>query len=203
MAEWTERRLDPNVDKLIQLGGGVAPEFWSAAVAAQWRRVEEIRDEVLARYGSGEGMVRDMPEEGKRLRYDSYFLVMAVRQLLRVEEAYRRLTGDARLTKARSAFDATIPDAKLFRDILEHLDAYMQGKGDLQGEGRIRSHPVLEPVITRSPPRRVALRFDGHQLDLGNAARAALDLAPVIAQVWTERVAKGLGEWTGSEPLVE
>lgn len=77
----------PNIDKLIDLGaGGVEAELWGAAVRAQWARVEEVRDQVLALYRSGDGVVRDAPA-ARHLRYDSYFLVMAIRQLLRTEEA--------------------------------------------------------------------------------------------------------------------
>ena len=104
MAEWIERKLDPKVDQLLDLAVEFGPNLWATAVHAQWERVEKVRDETLAQHQPGHRCVDD-PERARRLRYDSYFLVLAIRRLLRVQEVYFELTGDERLQEARCTFN--------------------------------------------------------------------------------------------------
>lgn len=204
VAEWIERKLDPNIGKLLDLSD-FAPSLWAAAVRAQWERVEEVRDETLAQHRPGDERVDD-PERSRRLRYDSHFLVIAIRRLLRVQEVYLKLTSDERLREARRTFDGTIPhaNAKDFRDFLEHLEEYLLGCGKLQKKsGPVGQRPGFEPVIRPGPPRKVVLRFDRYELDLGDAAAAALELAAVVEQVWRDQVSDGMRDWLGSEPTFE
>lgn len=44
-----------------------------------------------------------------RLTWEAHFLVIAIRQILRTQDAYLKQTHDERLTKARAAFDAAQP----------------------------------------------------------------------------------------------
>jgi hypothetical protein len=110
--------------------------MWGDAIHAQWMRINEVRDNLrqLLPYR------HVSPEElriGARLLWEAHFLVIAIRQLLRGQEAYMRQTGDRRLADARAAFDAAVPHAKNFRDFLEHIDEYLLDRGKLQREERI------------------------------------------------------------------
>jgi len=204
VAVWIERKLDPRIDQLMALDVDFVPNLWAAAVRAQWERVEEARDGTLAQHQPGSDGVDD-PERSRRLRYDSYFLVLAIRRLLRVQEVYFELTDDERLLEARRTFDGASPHAvaKDFRDFLEHLDDYLLGRGKHQEpSGSVGRRPGFEPVIRVSG--EVVLRFDQYELDLGDAAAAALELVAVVEQVRSDQVAAGLRNWTGSEwTLVE
>jgi hypothetical protein len=122
--------------------------------------------------------------------WEAHFVVIAIRQLLRSQEVYLKQTGDHRLAKARATFDAAVPHAKTFRDFLEHIDDYLRDRGKLQDEGSVALGLEMVAVHERATGR-VALRFGDHELDLDEAADAALVLAEATAEVWFERTAPG------------
>jgi len=65
-------------------------------------------------------------------RGDMYLFAMAVRQVLRFAElALRVAPEDSRglIGQAISAFEATAPDLKNIRDVLDHFDEYIMGTG--------------------------------------------------------------------------
>lgn len=191
--------MDEKWQRLADLESGLSPPLmWGDAIHAQWERMDEVRGELrrLPPY-------RDVsPEElrmGGRLMWEAHFLVIAIRQLLRGQEAFLKQTGDHRLANARAAFDAAVPHAKDFRDVLEHIDDYLRDQGKLQLKGRMPLGVEMEVAHERSTGR-VTLRFgDDHELDLIDATDAALVLAEVTAEVWFERTARDEGA-TGSAP---
>jgi hypothetical protein len=132
-----------------------------------------------------------------RLTWEAHFLVIAIRQLLRTQEAYLKQSGDHRLVKARAEFDAAVPHAKDFRDFLEHLDVYLRDEGNLQKTGDAATGVDLVVRWGRQTGR-VTLGFGDHLLDLGDATDAARPLAEVTATVWFEHVMKGMEESGGS-----
>jgi hypothetical protein len=189
--------VDEKWRRLADLESGLSPPLmWGDAVDAQWARIEEVR-----------GQLRQLPpyrhvspEElrvGGRLMWEAHFLVIAIRHLLRSQEVYLKQTGDHRLAEARAAFDAAVPHAKTFRDFLEHLDKYLRDQGNLQLDGSVALGLEMEAAHERSTGR-LTLRFgEDHELDLDDAADAALALAEVTAQVWFER---GEPEQDAGEP---
>jgi hypothetical protein len=184
---------------LADLKSGLSPPLlWGDAIHSQWERIEEVRDELR-----GLPPYRDVPPEelrmGGRLMWEAHFLVIAIRQLLRSQEVYVKQTGDHRLADARAAFDAAVPHAKDFRDVLEHIDDYLRDRGKLQTKGRMPLGVEMEVAHERSTGR-VTLRFgDDHELDLFDATDAALVLAEVTAEVWFERTTRDEGA-TDSSP---
>jgi hypothetical protein len=67
---------------------------------------------------------REDPGAEYELYADVYFLVLAIRRLLRFHDALAKQLGDPRLDAARLASGASAPDAKVLRDFFEH-DEYL------------------------------------------------------------------------------
>jgi hypothetical protein len=172
---------------LSDVESGLSPPLlWSDAINAQWTRIDEVREGLrqLPPYR------HVSPEElrmGGRLMWEAHFLVIAIRHLLKSQEVYLKQTGDHRLAKARTAFDAAVPHAKDFRDFLEHLDEYLLDRGKRQLEGSVALGLKMEVAHERGTGV-VTLRFGEHQLDLDEATHAALGLAQVTAEVWFDRM---------------
>jgi hypothetical protein len=157
-----------------ELGGA---GHWADTIAVQMGRVLD----------ASWGVDRDAtPASNHRLRYEAYFYLAAVRQLLRVCRAYLTETADERLEHGLAAFESAASDAVNFRDWAEHLDAYFAGIGDMQKKGQVAAGATLD--IERAGDR-VVLHFDGRKLDLLDAAAAAGDLAGIASTVWTEHLA--------------
>ena len=84
---------------------------WADTIDVQWGRVLDApRD--LGRDAT--------PSANHRLHYESYFFLAAVRQLLRVSDAYLKISKDQRLLDARAAFGKAASDSTNFRDWIEY-----------------------------------------------------------------------------------
>jgi hypothetical protein len=177
----------PNPGRLFfmaeELGGA---GHWADAIAVQ---MDRVRDASVALDRD------DTPAAHHRLRYESYFFLAAVRQLLRVSEAYLARTKDQRLTDALDAFCKAVPDAVNFRDWAEHLDEYFAGVGWMQKgkEAQVAGDATLDIECAGD---RVVLRFDGRKLDLGDTEAAAQQLAAVASSVWMDHFLAG-GQGSG------
>jgi len=69
---------------------------------------------------------------------DGYFLVFAIRQVVRSAEAMQKAVGgDTVLKTAQDRFLAEHPQAKAMRDVLSHFDDYERGTGTLQKSGEV------------------------------------------------------------------
>ena len=177
---------DEKWQRLADLESGLSPPLiWGDAIHAQRTRIGAVRDDLreLPPYRDASPMELRI---GARLLWEAHFLVIAIRHLLRGQEAYLRQTGDHRLSEARGAFDAAVPHAKTFRDFLEHIDDYLLDRGDLQRKGQVARGLEMVAVHERATGR-VMLRFGEYELDLDEASEAALTLAEVTAEVWLER----------------
>jgi hypothetical protein len=118
----------------IHLGGA---GHWADAIEVQMGRVLDASSEVE----------RNATPAGKhRLHYETYFLLAAMRQLLRVCDAYFKVTKDKRLKDARSDFQTAASDAVNFRDWVEHLDAYFSGLGNMQKSGEVSADASLSKL---------------------------------------------------------
>jgi hypothetical protein len=163
----------PNPGRLFfmadELGGA---GHWAETVALQLGRVREAcRD-----------LDRDAtPAAYHRVRYETYFFLAAVRQLLRVSEAYLDHTKDQRLSEALDAFHKAVPDAVGFRNWAERLDEYFAGVAPAQIKGRVARDATFD--IERAGDR-VLLHFDGRKLNLAETEAAAQQLAAVASDVW-------------------
>jgi len=121
--------------------------------------------------------IRCLPSQ---LRHQPADDVVALHHVLRcvdwaIKDADARKEGDRSraLRAARSTFDAAVPKTKDVRDILEHFDAYEQGKGGLQDEN---GQPEL--ILTTEHDEesyRLTLMY-GYTIDVGAACEAAATL---------------------------
>ena len=96
-----------DADRLFFLAldlGGAGP--WADTIGVQMGRVLEASWDMES---------NATPAANHRLHYECYFLLAAVRQLLRVCDAYFSVTKDRRLEKARAEFETRASDAVNFR----------------------------------------------------------------------------------------
>ena len=106
---------------------------------------------------------------------DGYFLVLAIRQVLRSAEAMdRAIGGDAGLRNAQTRFLAEHPQAQKMRDVLSHFDEYEAGKGKLQRSGEVGALNVWLGVGEDSVTVALASNLT---VELSAASSAALALA--------------------------
>ena len=177
--------------RLARLGWGAAsPSFWKGVVELQLRRVEEDQKRFLASGIGGDdepaGAFQAALMPNGRLTADAHMLVVAIGHVLRLERRYLSITGDHRLVQARDAFDSEFPHAKDFRDILEHVDAYMIGEGNLQDDGtleRAYGFPHVE-LEGEEGDGEVVFWFDEFSVPLKAAARAAAGLARRLNEIY-------------------
>jgi hypothetical protein len=183
-------------ERLLERGLGIfMPKLWADAIEAQCLRLAETREALSKLKPVGPSTIEDM-DLGARLNWEAYFLVLAIRQLLYTHEECLRQTGDRGLTEARAQFDAAVPNAREFRNILEHMHEYFRDEGLLQERGVVATGQQLGTRWGRDSGR-VTMDFGDMQLDLWDPADAALALAQVTANVWAEYLLKGDDENAG------
>jgi hypothetical protein len=127
-------------------------------------------------------IVEDVPARND-LRTEVQVLVIFVRGTLRVAEALRAVTQTAALSEvscvalAINEFETAVPDAKTVRDVLEHFDEYLRGKGN---------HPLDHSLGFSIDLGNddVVLRFGGASLSLQTAADAAEKLTADLRDCW-------------------
>jgi hypothetical protein len=89
---------------------------------------------------------------------------VALRNLLRAVRLVRSLVGPDKqpvVDDALAAFDADVPDAVNIRNVLEHFDSYLQGKGMLQ-QGGDPSRAVIWTASTGPSSYSLQVTTDGH-----------------------------------------
>lgn len=170
---------------------GVGATIWARAVQDLLALHESTRERFAAN-------TVDL-EVWERFHGTALMLVVAVDQVLAFERRVRSLTGDAELAKARAHFDAVCPDAEDLRDMVAHLDEYAVGSG-------WRQRPTTEGMPPPLSERNVFpvpfwmgdagdlgstyLDLGDKRLNLGDAARAATELAPVVERVRKKHLAR-------------
>lgn len=129
--------------KLLDRGLGIyMPQLWADAIDAQVVRIAETREALRQQKPVGPQTIQDM-DLGARLNWEAYFLVLAIRQLLHTHEECLRQTGDPRVREAGAEFDAAVPHARQFRNILEHMHEYFRDEGLLQQRGVVATGQQL------------------------------------------------------------
>lgn len=170
---------------------GVGATIWARAVQDLLALHESARERFTAN-------TVDL-EVWERFHGTAFMLVVAVAQVLAFEQRVRRLTGDAELAKARARFDAVCPDAKDLRHLVAHLDDYAVGSGRRQlptDEGVPPSlsernvYPVPFWMGDAGDFGSTYLDLGDKRLNLGDAARAATELARVVERVRAKHLAR-------------
>lgn len=115
-------------------------------------------------------------DAGLQRQTDARFLLVALRSLHRFCGLAVRLTDDADLRDAvaTSWQQLGLSRAKDMRDIWEHLDAYIMGKGDLQKPGARYDRPLVQPDAAQGASRTIAglTIYPTPALDIGEAVVA-------------------------------
>lgn len=112
-------------------------------------------------------------------------LVVAIDQVLAFEARVRRLTGDAKLARARAHFDGVGPRAGALPDLVVHLDDYAVGMGNRQRgkAGPVITDPYLETFLYWTNDGGTILDLAGESLNLRTTPHAAVELAGVVERV--------------------
>jgi hypothetical protein len=149
--------------------------YWEKAVRLQGPRTREsVRECFRAMEGSSEERLAGLV----RVRIEAHFLFTAVRNVLRYSEGLEKLTGNANIRAAVKRFKADAGRAKDFRDMLEHMDAYIQGKGHV----KIAFPEMAEVDISESGDAAFAVA--GRPIaTTAEATGAALELARTMAEI--------------------
>ncbi|MEW6475335.1 MAG: hypothetical protein AB1679_24025 [Actinomycetota bacterium] len=110
---------------------------------------------------------------------DANLMLLALRNLVRAAEAAACHTKDQRITDAVDTFKASLPGIVDMRDVVEHFDAYLDGKGKLQKKLRSPTGlPYFEfETFQRKPGLFELMVTPKFTLDVGNAAEAAIKMA--------------------------
>jgi hypothetical protein len=129
-----------------------------------------------------------------RQRYDAlgidvHFMLIGVRHVLRYQAKYVELMKDDRLRRGLEDFEATAIDSAYLRNLLEHLDEYVIGKGEHQR--KISAAPrELQPMFVEASGQPDA-DFDFVLGDLSIPVRAtadaAIELGELLETVWNDR----------------
>lgn len=144
--------------------------MWRDAVAAQTERVRVA--------------LADDESESWRVDFDAHFLIVAVRNGVRLTERLLKHVPDPKLTAALDAFPQQFPHAKDLRDILTHLDEYVVDKGRLQ---QPKHGTVVQPGSTSWRAEwqgDAVIVFGPFHLPLLEIGKAAHDLLVLAADVW-------------------
>jgi len=116
-----------------------------------------------------------------RLRIETHFLLVAIRHVLRCYRRSASATGAVELEAAGAAFDVRVPEAKNFRDVLEHIDQYAVGEGRLQADDpEAQRFGLRVDFDTADPSGHVTLLMGERSLPVKDAALAAIDLAAAV-----------------------
>jgi hypothetical protein len=104
---------------------------------------------------------------------DANLMLLALRNLVRAAEAASRHTKDQRITDAV----ASLPGIVDMRDVVEHFDAYLDGKGKLQKKLRSPTGLPYFETFQRQPGMFELMVTPKFTLNVGNAAAAAIKMA--------------------------
>jgi hypothetical protein len=115
-----------------------------------------------------------------------FFLIALANFVAFVKVTAKLVSPEARATiwAGVEAFDSEVPDAGNLRDILEHYDEYLRGKGKLQ-TGRLAKGQRAQIVVSRTGPQRHAIMvqvpgFADLSVDIESAVSASNTLESVI-----------------------
>ena len=173
-----------------------SPGFWGTALRLSLQRFEEGQQELLRQRRAP---FKDAPERGIAVAHqesaDCHFILIAMRNVLRVMEDRMDASADPRLRRLEEEFRNDHPDAWHLRDVLEHLLDYEAGNGRLQRHGEVskeESQPLLR-YESADPSAEVTLYFagSGRRCHLKAAAAKAIEIADLLVEIEHAELADG------------
>lgn len=177
--------MSPTPTHAVRGRGGLSPRYWARAIEIQEERLVAVHREMVADHD------RDQPayaEKLQRLHLEAHFLLISVAHLLKSLDTSARFVGTRQIRAIKADFDKRAPWVKHFRDVLEHLDDYVRGKGKLQKEGLL--DPRVGPILTFGPfdpPYEVVVMLGRWKLPLRRTAQACVQLGHLLADQWEDR----------------
>ena len=185
----------------IEKRPGAGVTLWTNAVERQLERVRGANYRHRLHFSPKEDEKREDSSAEYELHADVYFLALAIRRLLLFHDAMARQIKDPRLDAAKRTFTAAAPEAKLFRDFYEHLDAYLLDdpkKHVKKIPGR--AAPVL---LSRWDSDNVTVAFGPLRMDVTLAAVAMVELGKASEAVWNEHLERIKAERPTERPPAE
>jgi hypothetical protein len=173
-----------------------SPGFWSTALRLSLQRFANGQEELLRQRRAP---LKYAPDRGIAVAYqesaDCHFILIAMRNVLRVMEDRMDASTDPRLRRLEEEFREEHPDAWHLRDVLEHLLDYEAGNGRLQRQGVVpeeESQPWLHYEST-DPSAEVTLYFagSGRRCRLKAAATKAIEIADLLMEIEHDELADG------------
>ena len=153
------------------------------AVELQTERVREALDEPSTRK-------LGRANAHQRVEVEGHFLLVAVRNGLRIAEHVQKWVGDAKLASALADFSRDFSDAQDFRDVLTHLDDYVRDQGKLQKpRGKGRQTPAVEEGSSSYRYQAggdVVLGFGPFLVPLLAVGTAAASVLALAGDVWQQ-----------------
>jgi len=163
-----------------------SPTYWAAAVTLQTDRMNSAHTDLVARMAVVDGLRPGERSDAVmaafgRLRIETHFLLIAIRHVLRCYRRSLHRTSSRDVEAAGAAFDAHVPHAKAFRDVLEHIDEYEAGAGRLQAnDSEAQKFGLRLDFDANDPNGHVTLLLGKRSVPVKDAALAAIDLADAI-----------------------
>jgi hypothetical protein len=126
-------------------------------------------------------MVASGEWEFSRWFTQAHLLLVCIRNVWRFATALQSVKPDEHNASLIATFEHLVaPDAE-FRDLLEHLDAYAQGRGHLQKRGELpRPEQLGTMAMDDGGFPTIEYHFGGKSINVDSAATAAIMLAQMI-----------------------
>jgi hypothetical protein len=118
--------------------------------------------------------------ESARYRPDAYLFAVALAQVVKAAEITDGALGSVETRAALKSFRAAFPHATDVRNVVEHWEAYAEGKGRLQKRGGFGPVDLLN--VTENKRRELVLEVGPLKLNIRQAAWAARRLYEKIAR---------------------
>lgn len=128
-----------------------SPSFWRDAVDLQAERMVECLEGVFP--DAFDEKFHGWWQLGGRAFLEAQFLCVAMRNSTRFQDKILAMTGSPELREACATLRSEFPNLRHLRDIVEHVDEYATGSGNLQRSG----------VMAHDPDGRFPLMYVGGQ----------------------------------------
>jgi len=185
-------------DRLFDVGRlpGTGPGLWGEAVEQQLVAVVKLNRRHRRRHAWGpEPKPEDpnVPSVLDQLHVHAYYLVMAIKRVLRFTSSLAKTTQDQRLYALRDDYVRKFSSFEIIRDYYEHLDAYTLGEGKHQrGDAPKLAAPIAPLLKSSWHTDDVIVDLGGESLNLTAAGWFAQELAKTAESIYEEHIDRNL-----------
>lgn len=191
-------RKPPDWDQLFDVGRlpGTGPRLWGEAVEQQLVAVVQLNRGHRRHHAWGPTPKPEdpnVPSVLDRLHVHAYYLVMAIKRVLRFTSSLAKATQDQRLYALRNDYVRKFSSFEIIRDYYEHLDAYTLGEGKHQRGDAPRIAAPIAPLLKSSwHTDDVIVDLGGESLNLTAAGWSAKELAETAEGIYEEHIERSL-----------